>query len=66
MTSGTTFTLEVNPKLPRRLARLEELANNLLYSWDRQTRQLFSRLDPHLWDKIGHNPKAFLKRIDEQ
>ncbi len=66
MTSATTFTLEVNPKLPRRLARLEELANNLLYSWDRQTRLLFSRLDPQLWDRIGHNPKAFLKRIDEQ
>ena len=66
MTSGTTFTLEVNPKLPRQLARLEELATNLLYSWDRQTRLLFSRLDTHLWDEVGHNPKAFLKRIDEQ
>jgi starch phosphorylase len=66
MTSGTAFTLEVNPKLPRQLARLEELANNLLYSWDRQTRLLFSRLDPHFWDAVGHNPKAFLKRIDEQ
>ena len=66
MTSATLFTLEVNPKLPRRLARLEELANNLHYSWDRQTRVLFSRLDPPLWGRAGHNPKAFLKRIDEQ
>ncbi len=66
MTSGTLFTLEVNPKLPPRLARLEELANNLHYSWDRQTRLLFSRLDPPLWGRTGHNPKAFLKRIDEQ
>ena len=65
MTRGTPFSLEVNPTLPRRLARLEELANNLLYSWDRQTRLLFSRLDPHLWDRIGHSPKAFLKRVDE-
>ena len=66
MTSATLFTLEVNPKRPRRLARLEELANNLHYSWDRQTRVLFSRLDPPLWGRAGHNPKAFLKRIDEQ
>jgi starch phosphorylase len=66
MTNGTIFPLEVNPKLPRRLARLEELANNLLYSWDRQTRLLFSHLDPHLWGEVGHNPKAFLKRVDEQ
>jgi len=66
MPQGTTFTLEVNAKLPRRLARLEELANNLCYSWDRQTRLLFSRLDTLLWDEVGHNPKAFLKRVDEQ
>ncbi|MGH8693606.1 MAG: DUF3417 domain-containing protein, partial [Burkholderiales bacterium] len=58
MPQGTTFTLEVNAKLPRRLARLEELANNLWYSWDRQTRLLFSRLDTLLWDEVGHNPKA--------
>src|SRR5258708_3880423 len=66
MSSGTAFTLEVNPKLPPRLARLDELANNLRYSCDRQTRLLFSRLDLRLWDEVGHNPKAFLKRIDEQ
>ena len=66
MTKGTTYTLEVNPRLPRQLVRLEELANNLLYSWDRPTRLLFSRLDSRLWSEVGHNPKAFLKRIDEQ
>src|SRR6266850_1610730 len=66
MPQGTTFTLEVNAKLPRRLARLEELANNLCYSWDRQARLLFSRLDTLLWDEVGHNPKAFLKRVDEK
>ncbi|MDE2387827.1 MAG: alpha-glucan family phosphorylase, partial [Betaproteobacteria bacterium] len=48
-----------------RLKRLEELANNLWYSWDRATRALFSRLDPYLWEAVGHNPKAFLKRVDE-
>ncbi len=66
MTSGNTFLLEVNPKIPRRLARLEELADNLWYSWDRPTRTLFSRLHTSLWDAVGHSPKAFLKRVDEQ
>ena len=66
MTTGHTFTLEVNPKIPRRLARLEELATNLWYSWDRPTRTLFARLHPGLWDAVGHNPKLFLRRIDEQ
>jgi len=66
MQPGTPFSLQVNPKLPRRLVRLEELANNLWYSWDRSTRELFSRLDPQLWESVGHSPKAFLKRVDEQ
>ncbi len=65
MASGTAYTLVVNPKIPERLARLEELANDLWYSWDRSTRSLFSRLHPGLWGAVGHNPKAFLKRIDE-
>jgi starch phosphorylase len=65
MQPGTPYTLEVNPTIPERLARLEELANNLWYSWDRPTRELFSRLHPQLWDSVGHSPKALLKRIDE-
>ncbi|SER17855.1 starch phosphorylase [Nitrosomonas sp. Nm51] len=65
MFSKTTYTITVNPKIPPRLERLEELANNLWYSWDRATRMLFSRLDPILWGAVGHNPKAFLKRADE-
>ena len=67
MQQGTTFSLEVNPKVPPQLARLEELANNLWYSWDiMPTRALFSRLDPSLWNAVGHSPKALLKRIDQQ
>lgn len=52
--------------MPERLARLEELANNLWYSWDRPTRRLFARLHPGLWKATGHSPKEFLKRADEQ
>ena len=63
---GTPFHLEVNPQIPARLARLEELANNLWYSWDRPTRTLFARLHPSLWGAVGHSPKAFLKRVDQQ
>ena len=63
---GTHFFLEVQPRIPQRLLRLEELANNLWYTWDRPTRSLFAWLHPGLWDAVGHSPKAFLKRIDEQ
>jgi len=63
---GTLFRLDVRPELPESLKRLEELANNLWYSWDRPSRTLFARLDPELWQRIGHSPKAFLRNIDQQ
>lgn len=63
---GTRFSLEVQPKIPSQLARLEELANDLLYSWDRNVRALFFRLDPDLWYPCGHSPKVFLRRVSQQ
>ncbi|HEY4731854.1 MAG TPA: alpha-glucan family phosphorylase, partial [Gammaproteobacteria bacterium] len=63
--SGTRFTLEIRPVIPVRLKRLEDLANDLLYSWDSQVRGLFLRLDPELWDACGHNPKVFLRRVSQ-
>ena len=64
-TPGTRYVVEVNPVLPRALARLSDLANDLWYSWDRPTRELFARLHPGLWNAVGHSPKAFLKRVDQ-
>ena len=64
--TGTTFNLEVQPTVPVRLARLEVLANDLLYSWDVQVRDLFRRLDMELWESCGHNPKLFLRRIAQK
>ena len=42
------------------------MANNLIYSWDRQIRGLFFRLDRALWDDTNHNPKLFLRQIDQR
>ena len=64
--TARVFVLEVQPKIPETLSRLEELASNLLYSWDRQVRGLFYRLDTQLWEDCGHNPKLFLKRVEQQ
>ncbi len=60
---GTRFSLEVQPRLPAELGRLDELANNLLYSWDHRVRALFARLDRPLWTACGANPRVFLRRI---
>ena len=64
--SGTRFTLEVQPRIPATLERLEELANDLVYSWDRQVRRMFIRLDKDLWSSSSHNPKTFLRRVSQE
>ncbi len=64
--TGTRFYLEVQPTIPPRLARLGELANDLMYSWDRQIRRLFYRLDRSLWEACHHNPKVFLRRVAQE
>lgn len=64
--TGTRFSLEVQAIIPERLNGLTEVANDLLYSWDREVRRLFIRLDPDLWESTGHNPKVFLRRISQQ
>ncbi len=62
----TIFELEISPRIPPELAALEELANDLRYSWERDVRALFASLDPALWEACGHNPKVFLRRVSQQ
>ncbi|MGH6635910.1 MAG: alpha-glucan family phosphorylase, partial [Gammaproteobacteria bacterium] len=64
--SGTRFSIEVQPIVPMALSRLEELANDLVYTWSRPVRMLFVQLDRGLWEACGHNPKVFLRRVDQQ
>ncbi|MFC2021729.1 DUF3417 domain-containing protein [Chloroflexota bacterium] len=45
-----------HPKLPERINRLDELANNLWWSWHEEARQLFRPLDYPLWRMSMHNP----------
>jgi starch phosphorylase len=50
-------------RLPERIGRLEELANNLWWSWHPQARELFRALDYPLWHLGGHNPVKQLREI---
>ena len=56
----------VRPSLPPELSALEELAFNLRWSWDDQTRDLFRWVDPHLWDASVHDPVRMLGLVDRQ
>lgn len=63
--SGQTFRLELRPRIPEKLKRLEDLAGNLIYAWDREVRGVFWRLDRQLWAACGNNPKLFLRRVSQ-
>ncbi|ONF44114.1 alpha-glucan phosphorylase [Marinobacter lutaoensis] len=66
MDKATRFRLEARPSIPEALDRLDELANDLFYSWDHGVRNLFSRIDRPLWQKVEHNPKLFLRRVAQE
>ncbi|MEO6317705.1 MAG: DUF3417 domain-containing protein, partial [Acidimicrobiales bacterium] len=40
----------VRPSMPAELDALEDLAMNLRWSWDAQTRDVFTWVDPEVWD----------------
>ncbi len=63
--NGTIYKLEIRPTIPEKLAGLDILAEDLLYSWDRGVRGLFFRLDTELWERCNHNPKVFLRRLSQ-
>jgi len=51
------------PHLPERLAGLEELAENLWWSWNPGARMLFKTLDRQAWKESGHNPDKMLREL---
>jgi glycogen phosphorylase len=55
----------VVPSIPPSLAALENLAFNLRWTWDHQTANLFSRLDPARWEATNHNPVLMLRSTDQ-
>ena len=50
--------------LPRRIARLGELAYNLWWTWNPDAQRLFARIDLNLWEHVSHNPVLFLRQIN--
>jgi len=55
----------VRPALPAALARMPELAYNILWAWEPTIRTLFRRLDPALWKESGNNPVVMLGRVSQ-
>jgi len=54
MAKVSTYT--VVPKIPPRLERLRDIANNVWWCWDHEAIELFYRIDRELWDRSLENP----------
>lgn len=51
------------PNLPERLAGLEDIAENLWFSWHPAARMLFKKLDRRAWKESLHNPDKMLREL---
>lgn len=58
--------VDVHPALPERLAWLGEIACNVWSSWIPEAGDLFARLDPVAWERLGHNPVALLRGLPQR
>ncbi len=50
--------------LPRRINRLGQLAYNLWWVWNPEAQTLFGLINKPLWNRLNHNPIAFLYKVD--
>ena len=53
----------IHRSIPENLRPLEEMANNLWWSWHEDAAELFRRVDPEQWEKVKGNPIELLDRI---
>ena len=56
----------VKPQLPKSINRLDEIANNLWWSWNSEYLRLLKRMDRDLWENVEKNPVKFLKRVTQE
>jgi len=61
-----TGTFVVAASLPEALEPLREIAYNLRWCWDRDTIELFRRIDRDLWEETEHNPVKLLGSVSQE
>ena len=55
----------VRPQLPENISKLNDIANNIWWTWNINSLVLFKDLDPVLWKKVDKNPIRFLKEANQ-
>lgn len=63
--NGAGF-MPIGLTLPRRIARLGELAYNLWWTWNPEAQRVFHSIDPQQWEDSYHNPVDFLRAVKRQ
>jgi glycogen phosphorylase/synthase len=55
--------LVVQKNLPEKLKPLESLSRNLWWTWNHEAEDLFSEVDPEVWEKVRQNPVLLLEKV---
>ncbi|MDR1876962.1 MAG: alpha-glucan family phosphorylase [Flavobacteriaceae bacterium] len=58
------FNIMVHRNVPEKLKPLEELSQNLWWSWNQEAVNLFKSIDSKIWREVDHNPIALLDKIN--
>ncbi|MDY6821019.1 MAG: alpha-glucan family phosphorylase [Deferribacterota bacterium] len=53
----------ISLKLPQNLEKLEEIAYNLRWSYNKKAQELFKIIDPELWEKTNNSPVEMLMNL---
>ena len=54
----------VKSKLPSNLNHLNDLSQNLWWTWDDEAQELFEFIDPELWNVCEHNPAILFEQVN--
>ena len=58
--------ITVKSQLPKSINRLDEISNNLWWSWNSDYLRLLKKIDKDLWETVNKNPVKFLKRVSQE
>jgi glycogen phosphorylase/synthase len=53
----------IKPGIPERFNGLKRISRNLWWSWQPEAAELFSMIDPKLWEEHNHNPMVLLESL---
>lgn len=57
--------INVMPKFPAKISRLNELAYNLWWTWNLDILKVFKLIDQEKWEQCKQNPVVFLRNVSQ-